>query len=370
MPEYRPPASAVANPVLICCALMSTRAPALILLAAVAASCGGGSSSPTGPGGTPTPAPPPGSAVSGFVFYDENGNGTADPTETVRLPGVGIVVGGVTASTVDGGRFSVSSVPNGTQTAQANPASLPAYFTPGAPLSVAVPSSSEVAVPAVLPIGSRNRANVYLAFGDSITFGDTSSDGSGYRDELRADLRAYWGKADITNDGVPGTQSIKGESRVGASLATHRPAYLLILYGTNDWNDGRCRNEFPCFTVTALRSMVLQARDAGAFPIVGTIPPVNPIYLDRDAAARNDWVSRMNDLVRAMARQERAPIAEIHGGFLKQPSLAALFEDDKHPNDLGYRVIARAFFDAITKPLSTSSSGRAPMTFFEPPDSP
>ena len=49
---------------------------------------------------------------------------------------------------------------------------------------------------------------------------------------------------------------------------------------------------------------------------------------------------------------------------------AALFEDDKHPNDAGYRVIARAFFDAITKPLSTSSSGRAPSTFFEPPAGP
>ena len=116
--------------------------------------------------------------------------------------------------------------------------------------------------------------------------------------------------------------------------------------------------------------MVLQARDAGAFPIVGTIPPVNPIYVDRDAAARNDWVSRMNDLVRAMARQERAPIAEIHGDFLKQPSLAALFEDDMHPNDVGYRVIARAFFDAITKPLSTSSSGRAPRPSSSPPTAP
>jgi lysophospholipase L1-like esterase len=75
----------------------------------------------------------------------------------------------------------------------------------------------------------------------------------------------------------------------------------------------------------------------------------------------------MNELVRAMARQERAPIAEVHGDFLKQPSLSALFADEKHPNDDGYRVIARAFFDAITKPLATSGSGRAPAFFFEPP---
>ena len=285
----------------------------------------------------------------------------------MRLPGVGVVIGGVTTSTVEGGRFSFSNVPNGAQTAQASPASLPAYFTPGSPLSVSVPSTADVPVPAVLAIGSRSRPNLYLAFGDSITYGDGSSDGGGYRDWLRADLRSYWGKADITNDGVPGTKSNKGETRVGASLGKNRPAYLLILYGTNDWNDGECRNEFPCYTIDSLRSMVLQARDAGAFPIVGTIPPVNPSYADRDAEARNDWVRRMNDLVRAMAKQERAPIAEVHGDFLKQGSLPPLFYDFLHPNDDGYRLISRAFFDAITKPLSTSSSGRAPAFFFEAP---
>jgi lysophospholipase L1-like esterase len=353
--------------VLFCEALMTTRATALILLSALAASCGGGSGNPMGPGGTPTPTPPPGSAVTGFVFYDENGNGTVDPSETVRLPGVGVAIGGVTTSSVAGGRFSFSSVPNGNQTAQASPASLPAYFTPGTPLSVGVPPAGDVPVPAVLPIGSRSRPNVYLAFGDSITAGDGSSDDAGYRDWLRASLRDYWGKADVADDGVPGTKSNKGESRVGSSLATYRPAYLLILYGTNDWNDGECRTEFPCYTIDSLRSMVQQARDAGAFPVVATIPPVNPSYADRDAEARNDWVKRMDDLVRAMAKQERAPIAEVHGAFLKQPSLPPLFDDFLHPNDAGYRLIAQAFFDAITKPLSTSASGRAPAFFFEAP---
>jgi lysophospholipase L1-like esterase len=68
----------------------------------------------------------------------------------------------------------------------------------------------------------------------------------------------------------------------------------------------------------------------------------------------------MNDLVRAMAREERAAVAEIHGDFLKQPSLPALFADYLHPNDTGFRVMARSFFDAITRPLSTSAARRPP----------
>jgi lysophospholipase L1-like esterase len=116
--------------------------------------------------------------------------------------------------------------------------------------------------------------------------------------------------------------------------------------------------------------MVLQARDAGAFPVVGTIPPVNPSYVDRDAEARNDWVKRMNDLVRAMAKQERAAIAEVHGDFLKQPSLPSLFDDFLHPNDAGFRLIASSFFAAITGPISASTSRRAPSFFFEPSGAP
>jgi lysophospholipase L1-like esterase len=336
---------------------MSTRAPALILMAAAAAGCGGGG--PTDPGGDPTPVP--GSAVSGFVFYDENGNGTADAAEAVRLPGVAVAIGGATGSTSAGGRFSLPSVPNGSQTAQARPESLPAYFAPGAAVSISVPPTGDVAVPAVLAITEPARANVYLAFGDSIT-----SDGSGWDGLLESDLRASWGKATVERDGAAGTKSSVGAARLGTSLSHARPAYVLILYGTNDWNEPECREEFPCFTITALRSMVLQARDRGAVAVVGTIPPVNPAYADRNPEARNAWVTRMNEQVRAMARQERVPIAEVHGEFLKQASLPELFDDFLHPNDAGFRAIARSFFSAVTQPLSASGSFRPPSFFLRP----
>jgi lysophospholipase L1-like esterase len=305
--------------------------------------------------------------VSGVVFYDENANGTLDAAEAVRLPGVTVSIGGRTASSVAGGRFTVDGVAAGAQQATLRPESLPAYYTAGTPVSVQTPQTGgEVPVPAVLAIGSRARPNVHLAFGDSITWGEGSS-GDGYRDHLAADLRAFWGAADVINDGVPGTKSNRGESRIASSVARHRPAYVLVLYGTNDWNDGECRTEFPCYTIDALRSIVQQARDGGAMPVVGTIPPVNTAYQDRPYEERNDWVRRMNDLVRAMAKQERAPVAEIHGDFLKQPSLPALYSDYLHPNDEGYRLMSRSFFDAVTKPLAASSGAAGAPVLLERP---
>ncbi len=318
----------------------------------MAGACGGGSN----PSDHSTPTPPPGSPVSGFVFYDENGNGVPDAGESVRLPAVTVAVGARTGQSAAGGRFTVDAVPQGSQSASARPETLPAYFIAGAPVTVNVPQTGDLAVPVTLPLGDHARPNVYLAFGDSITVGEGSSDG-GYLSWLQADLNAYWGgRASVLNAGQSGTKSNKGENRVGQALESNRPAYLLILYGTNDWNDSECKDTPPCYTIDALRSMVVQAREKGAEPVLGTIPPVNPLYVDKQAEERNAWVRQMNDSVRAMARQQQVSIAEVHGDFMKQPSLPALFTDDKHPNDTGYRVMSRSFFNAITRPYSSSGS--------------
>jgi hypothetical protein len=82
--------------------------------------------------------------------------------------------------------------------------------------------------------------------------------------------------------------------------------------------------------------------------VVGTIIPANPAVVDRQGPERNEWVARMNDLIRPMVREEGAVLADPHALFLEQPSLEDLFVDHVHPNDDGYRLIARAFFEALT----------------------
>src|SRR5262245_3972161 len=329
------------------------------MLAFAAGACGGGGGGPVGP------TPPPGTPVNGFVFYDENANGTAEPSETVRFPAVTVAVGGRTGQSAAGGRVTVSDVPSGSQAASLRPESLPAYYTPGAAVPVTVPQTAgtDLAIPATLATGG-NRPNIYIAYGDSITYGTGSNDGTGYRSYLEANLRSYWGgNQRLINEGTEATRSLYGEQHIGEVLRRDRAAYVLILYGTNDWNDGECRNNPPCYTIDALRSMALQARDASTFPILGTIPPVNPAYNDRDQEARNAWVRGMNDRIKAMAAPLRLPVADIHQAFVSTPTLSALFTDFLHPNEAGYPLMAQPWFQTITRPGPAASSAASAPVF-------
>ena len=56
-----------------------------------------------------------------------------------------------------------------------------------------MPATEEVLVPLTLP--TSRRPNVYMAFGDSLTVGEGSSDGEGYRGRLDQQLCPTWARA-------------------------------------------------------------------------------------------------------------------------------------------------------------------------------
>jgi lysophospholipase L1-like esterase len=328
-----------------------TSRPASIVIAGgllLATACGGG-------GTTPNPVPssplPTGSnALVGVVFYDQNSNGAVDPDEQVRLPGVRVAVGGQAGASAAGGQVTVSGLPDGPGTLAIQVDTLPPFFQPGRLPTVTLPlaAATVVPVPVTLPIGA-NGPNQYLAFGDSIAEGTGSNRRTGFATPLQARLRAHWGgDAEVGVDGVRGSRSVDGLARLPAALNRTRPAFVLLLYGTNDWN-GRCQSIAPeaCFTVGALRDMIRAVRAAGSQPVVGTITPANP---SPAADARNRWIQAQNDLIRAMVQQEGAVLAETWAAFgTDQGQWPALFFDEVHPNDDGYTRISEAFFQAITR---------------------
>jgi lysophospholipase L1-like esterase len=324
----------------------------------VAAACGGGPS--TTPSTTPSEPPVPTYSVTATVFYDENGNGQLDATEFVRVPGVDVVVGaGTGRSAVGSGIAQVTGIREGLQTVGVRLESLPTYFQPLPAGTVQVPGgAAEVRVPLTLQIGN-NLPNLYFGYGDSITAGDGSSDKQGYAIRLQNLLAPYFARAEVRKFGRPGTNSAEGQEKARQWIGQAHAAYVLILYGTNDWQDQTCQNQGPdaCFTITRLGDIVDITRDVDSLPVLGTIPPVNPALAP---AGRNAWIDQMNTRIKAMAQQRQVLLADVNAAFkANSAGLASLFADDVHPNDAGYQMLAQAWFGAITRARSASSSSRS-----------
>jgi lysophospholipase L1-like esterase len=331
----------------------------LVLQALLASACGGGSGGPSTPS---TPPPDPTYPVSVVVFYDQDGNGLLDPaTEPVRMPGAEVVAGSATAKTEKGTGRAVIQATAGTQTVAIRAESLPPYWVPTAGVTVTVPGApAEVQLPVRLPIGD-NQPNVYVAFGDSLTIGQGSSTGGGYRDPLQAQLTSYFGQAFIVNSGRDGTFSTTGAARIPGVMSRERPAYTLILYGTNDWNDQRCQTKPPaeCYTIDNLRTIVEYVKGVRSYPVLATLPPTNPALAP---IQRTAWNAELNTLIKSLAQSEGAILADLFAAFpTSVPSeLPRFFSDDVHPNDQGYALMAQAFLKALT----TSRSGTPGPTDF------
>jgi lysophospholipase L1-like esterase len=329
---------------------MSSRRALLVSLLFPLAACGGGSS-PAGPG--PTPSAGGSQSVTAVVFYDENGNGVLDAAEAARVPDVEVSLGGRAArSAVTTGRAVIEGVPTGSQTVSVSPATLPPYYAPGRLPTVQVPAAGEVPVPLVLSIGS-NRPNTYMTFGDSITEGFNYPGDPSYGQPLEDKLRQHFARATVIIEGLGSTKSNQGADRIDGVLNSNRPAYTLILYGTNDYTQSECNNvrklATTCFTIPSLRDIVLSVKGGTSLPVLGTIPPVNEGFDFRAPPQRNEWVRAVNVEIRALAREQNVPLADIEQGFLVAGDTSQLFVDSLHPNAQGEEIIARAFFDAIRK---------------------
>lgn len=295
----------------------------------------------------PTPAS---RSVTLVAFLDENRNGLLDASESIRIPGAEVSFGAASGRTAAlTGEVSLDALQTA-QTLSVNPASLPPYYRGPESSVVTPPLAGTLNVPVILPLGAGAVSGIFLAFGDSITNGQASvGDGQGYTGQLERALSAHFGKARVINDGLDSSNSERGDSRISDSLAGGRPAFTLILYGTNDWADPRCR-ESPCFTIESLRSMVRTVKAQGGFPFVGTLLMTSAGNDLRASLQRNSWVVVQNEFIGRMALQEGAVLVDLHAAFERSPlQYSELFADSLHPSAEGYKLMAQTWFEAITR---------------------
>lgn len=143
-------------------------------------------------------------------------------------------------------------------------------------------------------IGS-NSPNVIVCLGDSIT-------AVGYP----AHLASMTGKTCI-NDGLPGEETSGGAARVAGVLDANHPAYLCIMYGSNDIICHRSLDS----AIANLSAIIATARGRNTIPILATIPPMSGDHYGVYA----DQVTQLNNMIRALAGSSGTVLADVEREF-------------------------------------------------------
>lgn len=106
--------------------------------------------------------------------------------------------------------------------------------------------------------------------------------------------------------------------------------------------------------------MVVDARNRGLRPFLGTLPP--------ETGLARTLIEPFNAQLKSMAAGENVPVADVFAAF--NGDLSLLGNDGLHPTAAGYQKIADTFFEVIKQNLETqptSSPARARIFTFVPP---
>ena len=189
----------------------------------------------------------------------------------------------------------------------------------------------------------------YIAFGDSITYGEMNSVSDptiGYVPRLNAKLDAAFGLTDVVNAGVPGETTYGGLARIDSVLSTYRGRYVLLMEGTNDVK----AIEKPIETsIYNLREICRRCLLAGAFPVLSTVIPRRDwIWYFPEYSARHN---ALNTAIRLIAADLKIPLVEMENAFLSYSGgpESLLQPDGKHPNVTGYQVMTETWYAAVQK---------------------
>ena len=191
----------------------------------------------------------------------------------------------------------------------------------------------------------------FMAFGDSITEGETGSAGSfrivdssaAYPTRLQQMLAAHYTAQTVTvvNAGMGGQWAQYDLGRLQQALAAWRPDVVLLSEGSNDLNNG---SEYIVPAANAMEDMTRAILASGAVAVVGTIPPMRP-GLKR--AGCPECVVPYNLRVVSLTSGKGAKIVDVYARIAPEIDLL-IGPDGLHPTAAGYEVIAQAYFKAIT----------------------
>lgn len=196
-----------------------------------------------------------------------------------------------------------------------------------------------------------------MPLGASITYGQASTTGCGYRCDLGTQLvsggnvvnfvgsrqhGAGAGAADVDVEGWPGFRIDQVHAKARDAVPRTKPNVVLINVGTNDAVQNRNVS-------SAGERMAALVEDVLAWSPRATVV-LSTLLVNRKVATERN-VRRINEQLGAVAEGMRAGgrrvwLVDMHGD--EGPVLGDL-ADDTHPNDAGYRKMANVWFVGLSR---------------------
>ena len=174
-------------------------------------------------------------------------------------------------------------------------------------------------------ISKLNASSVILAFGDSLTHGNGAPKGQAYP-EVLSGLLGH----EVINAGVPGETTTGGLQRLQQELDAHMPTLVILCEGGNDF----LRRQDQSTTHQNLRQMIGMIRANGAEVILIGVPKLG-------------FGLAVPEFYAQLAEEFAIPLEnEILVELLGNRDMKS---DEIHPNATGYRLMAEAIFEVITK---------------------
>ncbi|KAK3378891.1 carbohydrate esterase family 3 protein [Lasiosphaeria ovina] len=198
-----------------------------------------------------------------------------------------------------------------------------------------------------------------MPLGASITWGQASSDGNGYRDAVRTQLtsagnpvnmvgnRQHGSMRDNDVEGWPGFRIEQVHQKAATSVPQWKPNVILVNAGTND----ALQNKNVSSAGERMESMLndLYGWSPRAVIFLSTLIVNRNGNAERDAVAINVQLTSVAQKFQAAGR--RLLLVNMRGDT--GPQLGDL-ADDTHPNDVGYRKMANIWLAAL---LEASDAG-------------
>ncbi len=175
-------------------------------------------------------------------------------------------------------------------------------------------------------------------------------------------LNEYFGNQDYLNRGISGQITGQMLGRMMADVVNLKPDAMILLAGTNDIARG--------VSVEAIENNITMIADlADTYrikPIFCSILPVddyhkasNPSY-ERTSARPPAVILRLNAWLAEFCRSRRYTYIDYFSSMVDSSGMlqADVTEDGLHPNDKGYRIMARMVYDTLLKMFPPRSERR------------